>query len=257
MFGASAIRDRFWYHADNPDAIGSHLYKNSCVVVTGGAGALGRALVEYYVERGARVAILDYSEEILDEAFVDRTNTNLYLSCDLTDRTSCQSAAQDVLGGFGGVDVLCNIAGGFLMGERVHETDDQTWDFLFDLNTRSILNMVSAVVPTMLGAGGGKIVNIAARAALAGAAGMGAYTASKAAVMRLTESMALELREQNINVNCILPGVIDTPRNRLDMPDADHGKWVPTEDIARVIGFLTSDDAVAVHGAGIPVDGLS
>ena len=86
---------------------------------------------------------------------------------------------------------------------------------------------------------------------------MGVYTASKAAVMRLTESMALELREQNINVNCILPGTIDTQRNRDDMPKADHSKWVPTADLAKVIGFLSSDDAIAVHGAGVPVDGLS
>ena len=109
----------------------------------------------------------------------------------------------------------------------------------------------------MIGQGGGKIVNVAARAATTGFAMMGAYTASKAAVMRLTESMAAELREKKINVNCIMPGTIDTPRNREDMPDADHSKWVPTAQLASVVGFLASDEAVAVHGAAIPVDGLS
>ena len=109
----------------------------------------------------------------------------------------------------------------------------------------------------MINSGGGKIINVAARAATAGVATMGPYTASKAAVMRLTESMALELRGENINVNCIMPGTIDTPRNRQDMPGADHLKWVPTGQLASVVGFLASDAAIAVHGAAIPVDGLS
>ena len=86
---------------------------------------------------------------------------------------------------------------------------------------------------------------------------MGPYIASKAAVARLTESMAMELREQKINVNCVMPGIIDTPRNRSDMPDADFSKWVTPSNLANVIGFLTSDDAISVHGASIPVDGLS
>ncbi len=143
------------------------------------------------------------------------------------------------------------------MGEAVHETSDETWDFLFNLNTRSIVNTSSVVVPQMQKQGGGKIVNIAAKAATQGFANMGAYTASKAAVMRLTEAMAAELREQQINVNCIMPGTIDTPRNREDMPDADHNRWVPPSQLASVIGFLASDAAAAVHGAAIPVDGLS
>ncbi|MCZ6502281.1 MAG: SDR family NAD(P)-dependent oxidoreductase [Gammaproteobacteria bacterium] len=233
------------------------MFTDSRVVVTGGAGALGQAVVAHFENRGARVAVLDYSDDILDRVFANKKTGNIYLTGDLTNRDSCQVAISTVLAEFDGIDILCNIAGGFLMGEDVHETSDDTWDFLFNLNTRSIMNMSAAVVPTMLQAGTGKIVNIAARAAMGGAAKMGAYTASKAAVMRLTESMALELREKNINVNCILPGTIDTQRNREDMPNADHKKWVSPNDIARVIGFLASDEAIAIHGAGIPVDGLS
>ena len=144
-----------------------------------------------------------------------------------------------------------------MMGEQVHETSDDTWDFLMNLNTRSIVNTTSVVVPAMIGQGGGKIINVAARAATQGIATMGVYTASKAAVMRLTEAMAGELREQNINVNCIMPGTIDTPRNRQDMPDADHSKGVPPAQLASVGGFLASEAAIAVHGAAIQVDGLS
>jgi NAD(P)-dependent dehydrogenase (short-subunit alcohol dehydrogenase family) len=233
------------------------MFNESRVVVTGGAGALGQAVAHYFEAAGARVALLDYSDEILDRVFAEKKSGNLYLACDLTDRDSCSGAADKIIEEFNRIDVLCNIAGGFLMGSDVHETSDETWDFLFNLNTRSILNMSAAVVPKMLEVNRGKIINISARAATHGAAKMGVYIASKAAVMRLTESMALELRDQGINVNCILPGTIDTQQNRQDMPDAEHDKWVPTNEIAKVIGFLASDDSIAVHGAGIPVDGLS
>lgn len=229
------------------------------VIVTGAAGALGSATFKYFSSAGARTIAIDYSDELLDRTFPERSNDerNLYVVADLTKRQSCADALEIIRERVSGVDILANIAGGFLMGEAVHETSDETWDFLFELNTRSILNMAAAVVPIMLQNGSGKIINIAARAATKGAGKMGAYTASKAAVMRLTESMALELRQDNINVNCILPGTIDTPRNREDMPKAKFDTWVDPTDIAQVIGFLASDEASAVHGAGIPVDGLS
>ena len=233
------------------------MFAGKVVVVTGAAGALGRAVFEYFATGGARVVALDYSHELLDSAYPVKGSMHQYQEVDLTSRNSCQLVLSKVIDDLGQIDVLCNIAGGFLMGEAVHETSDATWDFLFNLNTRSIVNTSSVVVPQMQQQGSGKIVNIAAKAATQGFANMGAYTASKAAVMRLTEAMAAELREQQINVNCIMPGTIDTPRNREDMPEADHIKWVPPSQLASVIGFLASDAAIAVHGAAIPVDGLS
>ena len=233
------------------------MFDNKRVIVTGGAGALGGAVVNYYESKGAFVAILDYSDELLNASYPKKNDNNCYLSCDLTNRSSCENGLRTAIKQLRGIDILCNIAGGFMMGEDVHKTSDQTWDFLFDLNARSIMNAASTVVPSMLENNGGKIVNVAARAANAGLAKMGPYIASKAAVARLTESMAMELREQNINVNCVMPGIIDTPRNRSDMPDADFSKWVTPSNLANVIGFLTSDDAISVHGASIPVDGLS
>jgi NAD(P)-dependent dehydrogenase (short-subunit alcohol dehydrogenase family) len=232
-------------------------FSNQVVVVTGGAGALGQAVVSWFTERGAKVAVLDYSDDLLAKAFPSPNSNHCYLACDLTDRDSTADAIGRVIRQFGSIDVLANIAGGFLMGDPVHETSDKTWDFLFDLNTRSVLNTAAAVIPIMVTAGSGKVVNVSARAGIAGAAAMGAYTASKASVMRLTESMALELREQGINVNAVMPSLIDTPRNRADMPDADYSKWVKPEDIAEVIGYLASPAAKAVHGACVPVDGLS
>lgn len=234
-------------------------FQNQHVIVTGAAGALGAAVAHYFSQEGARVAHIDISMELLGKTFPDHQadKRHLYVAADLTDRDSTASAAANILSAFGSVDVVANIAGGFTMGEKVHETSERTWDFLFNLNTRTVLNTCAAVVPTMLKNKKGKIINIAANGAKQGAALMGAYVASKSAVWRLTESMALELREQNINVNCILPSLIDTPRNRADMPGADYSKWVPTEDLAKVIGFLASDDARMIHGAAIPVVGLS
>jgi NAD(P)-dependent dehydrogenase (short-subunit alcohol dehydrogenase family) len=142
------------------------------------------------------------------------------------------------------------------MGETVFETLDETWDFLFNLNTKSVIYMTQKIVPAMVAAGHGKVINVGAVAATQGQAHMGAYLASKSATIRLTESLAEEVKQAGVNVNCVMPGVIDTPRNRSDMPSADFDQWVAPEQLAAVIGFLASADAVALHGAAIPVRGL-
>ena len=118
------------------------------------------------------------------------------------------------------------------------------------------MRAVHSVVPHMLEQGGGKIVNVGAYSAQKGVAQMGAYVAAKSAVIRLTESMAAELRDKNINVNCVLPTIIDTPENRAAMPKADPSRWVAPRDLANVIAFLASDAARAIHGAAVPVTGL-
>ena len=189
------------------------MFEGKRVVVTGAAGALGYAVFQHFSDRGAILVALDYSDDLLKTTFPDQGDGHEYLALDLTSRVSCD----EVLGAIVAadrVDVLCNIAGGFMMGEQVHETSDATWDLLMNLNTRSIVNTTSVIVPLMVAQGAGKIINVAARAASQGIAAMGVYTASKAAVMRLTEAMAAELREQNINVNCIMPGTIDITKQR-------------------------------------------
>jgi NAD(P)-dependent dehydrogenase (short-subunit alcohol dehydrogenase family) len=138
-----------------------------------------------------------------------------------------------------------------------HRDSDGNWNFLFDINARTLMHAARAVVPHMLAQGGGKIVNIGAFAAQRGAAQMGPYIAAKSTVIRLTETMAAELREKNINVNCLLPTTLDTPENRAAMPDADPGRWVAIADLAATIVFLASDGARAIHGAAIPITGLS
>jgi NAD(P)-dependent dehydrogenase (short-subunit alcohol dehydrogenase family) len=232
-------------------------FANRTVVLTGASGHLGRAVAQAFAERGARLALIGRDVGALERTLPDPGTRPLLLQADLADALQAARAVDATVAHFGRVDVLCNLAGGFRMGEAVHETSDATWDFLFDLNARSVLHMARATVPHMLHAGGGKIVNVAAYAAQKGAAQMGAYTASKAAVMRLTEAMAAELRERRINVNCVLPTIIDTPENRAAMPDADPDRWVAPSALASVILFLASDAACAIHGAALPVTGLS
>jgi len=220
------------------------------VVLTGASGNLGRAVAAAFTDAGANVVLLDLKPPS-DSA------KQIFIQTNLLDPQSVQAAADTILQRFGRVDVLCNLAGGFRMGAPVHETSPQDWDFLFNLNARTVLHAAKAFVPAMLKSGGGKIVNVGAYAAQKGAARMGAYIASKSAVIRLTETMAAELREQNINVNCVLPTIIDTPENRAAMPDADARKWVAPQDLAAVVLFLASDSARAIHGAALPVTGLS
>jgi NAD(P)-dependent dehydrogenase (short-subunit alcohol dehydrogenase family) len=226
------------------------------VVVTGASGNLGRAVAAAFASRGARLVLIDRSRDRL-EAVYGAEEARLFVAADLMDAGAIEAAAKAAGARFGRVDVLCNLAGGFRMGTPVHETSDADWDFLLDLNARTVLHAARAFVPLMLQGGGGKIVSVGAFAAQRGVADMGAYVASKSAVIRLTESMSAELRTRNINVNCVLPTTLDTPENRKAMPDADPGKWVAPEDLASVIAFLASDAARAVHGAAIPVTGLS
>jgi NAD(P)-dependent dehydrogenase (short-subunit alcohol dehydrogenase family) len=224
----------------------------SCLI-TGAAGNLGRAVAAAFAAEGALLVLMDLQEEHLRSAYGREDKARRFAPADLRDAQSVARALPADIR----VDILCNIAGGFRMGQPIHETSDDTWDLMLGLNARSVLNCARAVVPGMLAAGGGKIINVGAIAALSGKANMGAYIASKSAVIRLTESMAAELREEGINVNCVLPSTIDTPQNRKDMPKADPKRWVAPEALADVVLFLASDAARAIHGASIPVAGLS
>jgi NAD(P)-dependent dehydrogenase (short-subunit alcohol dehydrogenase family) len=155
------------------------------------------------------------------------------------------------------VDALLNTVGAFRGGVPVTEEEPSTWEFLMSVNLRTTLLMSKAVLPAMFEQRRGRIINTVSRNALAGAAGSAAYGAAKAAVLRLSESLALEVRDSGITVNCLVPGTIDTPQNRAAMPDADHDRWVAPEAIADVAVFLASDAARAVSGAAIPVYGRS
>lgn len=227
------------------------------VIITGAAGNLGQAVARKFHAQGCRLALLDYDEKGL-AAMADELGSNCETyKVDLTSLESVATVIKAVLDTMGYVDAVANIAGGFKMGPLLQDTDEKTWNFMFDLNARSVFNICHEVLPSMVSRSSGKIINISARAALNGKAKMAPYCASKSAVITLTESLAAENRMHNINVNCILPGTIDTPQNRADMPDADFSTWVPPSGLADVVSFLASDEAAYINGAAVPVFGKS
>jgi NAD(P)-dependent dehydrogenase (short-subunit alcohol dehydrogenase family) len=216
------------------------------IIITGANGVLGQAVVNTAMGQGASIIAVD-------RLFDGERDGAHRIVLDLTHADAVASAMAEI----NTVDGLFNIAGGFAMGPAVHETEISEWDAMFAMNVVTARNMCAAVVSKMLAAGHGAIVNVGAMSAREGQGNMGAYCVAKSAVMRLTESLAKELRQRGINVNAVLPSIIDTPTNRADMPDADHAKWVDPNDLAEVICFLGSDAARAVHGALVPVVGLS
>lgn len=233
--------------------------KDKVVIVTGANGNLGQAVAEALARRGARRALVDRSADRLARIYPQAAQAGDLLAngIDLADAAHARRLVVDVLARFQRIDVLINTVGGFAGGKRVHEDDPATWEKMFSINLYTTLNACRAVVPEFLRQGSGRIVNVAARAALTGVPTLGAYSASKSAVIRLTESLAGELKDHGITVNCVLPGTIDTPQNRQDMPQADHGKWVSPAAIADAILFLASDAARAITGAALPVYGRS
>lgn len=224
------------------------------VVVTGAFGALGSAVAREFGRHGARLALVDAAQP---SAELQREFGGAHLllgGADLSSLEATRKAMAAIAMRFGGIDVLVNVAGGFRW-ERIEDGEIDTWDSLYAMNLRSAVVCCRCVLPAMLERGGGRIVNVGAGAASRAGLGMGAYAASKSGVQRLTEALAEELKDRNVTVNAVLPGTIDTPRNRLDMAAADFSRWVTPTQVARVIAFLASDDAAAVNGAAIPVSG--
>ena len=231
-------------------------FSERVVMVTGAAGNLGAAITRAFQAAGAKMVLVDRAADRLPGIYpklADSPDHFLATSVDVTDAETVEAMVKETIQRFGRIDVLANVAGGYRAGTAVHETPFETWDFMLNLNARSVFIVSRGVIPHMLEQGQGKIISVAARAALKGGAKMGAYSVSKSAVMRLSESMSAELKRSGINVNCVLPSTIDSPQNRRAMPDADYSRWVKPEAMADVVLFLASDAARAVHGAAIPV----
>lgn len=218
------------------------------IAITGGHGVLGKATLEAALAAGLKVAVIDHAfghpvpEGVLEVGGVD-----------LTDAERAQAAVAAVVARFGRLDILANIAGGFVW--QTNDDPAPAWDRMHALNVTTALNASRAALPYLKASGDGRIVNVGSAAALKPGAGMGAYGAAKAGVHALTQSLAEELKATTVTVNAVLPSIIDTPANRKDMPDADPAAWVAPADLARVILFLASPDSRAMTGALVPMTG--
>jgi NAD(P)-dependent dehydrogenase (short-subunit alcohol dehydrogenase family) len=216
------------------------------IVITGGLGALGRAVVGAGKAAGAKVAALDRVS--------GASEADLLLGgVDIADPVSAKRAMDEVAEKLGGVDGLANIAGGFTFA-KLGDGGPDPWEAMYRINVATAVGASYAALPH-LKARGGAIVNVAAAAAAKAAGGMGPYAASKSDVLRLTESLAEELKDQGVRVNAVSPTTLDTAANRADMPKADFSRWVQPADLAAVMLFLLSDAAKAVTGANLLVAG--
>jgi NAD(P)-dependent dehydrogenase (short-subunit alcohol dehydrogenase family) len=218
------------------------------IIVTGGFGVLGRAVAEAFRAQGDRVARIDFAPTA-----PDANPGGLDIGgVDLTDAAAAARAVEQVVAAQGGVDVLVNVAGGFVW-QTLDDGGPETWARMYAMNAVTCVTTTKAALPVLRATAGAAIVNIGAGGAVVAAAGMGGYAASKAAVHKLTESLAAELAGSDCTVNAVLPSIIDTPTNRADMPDADFAQWVKPASLAQVIAYLASPAARAISGALIPV----
>lgn len=216
------------------------------LVVTGGTGALGRVVTPLLSHAGGKVIVIDRSSPLHGQS------NQRGFAADVTDETDVSRVVNDVIKREGRLDVLINLVGGFASGHAT-ETDLTVWQNMLTLNVTAAFVLSKAVIPHMVAQKAGRIIHIAAKAAIDPFPGAAAYIISKASLVSLIQVLALELSDTGVTVNGILPSTIDTPANRTSMPTADPSKWVRPESIAQILVFLASDRADQINGALIPV----
>lgn len=223
------------------------------VLVTGANGGLGSRVTQAFLDAGANV--VGTSRKIEQSEF---TRGNFVaMAAELSTAQGANALVEEVVARFGRIDVLAHTVGGFAGGQSVAQTDDVTFQTMFDLNVNSTFYLLRAALPVMRNTGNARIIAIGSRAALVPGPAVGAYSASKAAMVSLIQTVALENKDAGLTANVILPGTIDTPTNRKAMPNADISQWVRPSTIASLMLWLASDAGKDVNGAVIPVYGGS
>lgn len=233
-------------------------FQQKVVLVAGGTGGLGQAVSLAFLAEGATVAVTsrDHSKlQLLVSAAGAKAASLHGFAADVTSDSGSTELIHSVISQFGRIDVLVNTVGGYSGGAPLWETEPETMERMLSLNLRAVYALLRAGIPPMLARGEGAIVNVIAKAAVDHGGQAGAYAASKAGALAMTDSAAADLVGTGVRLNAVLPSIIDTEPNRRAMPDADFSRWPKPDEIARVILFLASDDARVIHGAAIPVYG--
>jgi NAD(P)-dependent dehydrogenase (short-subunit alcohol dehydrogenase family) len=236
-------------------------FHDKIVLVTGGTGGLGREVTMAFLEAGATILVTYRAAEefaaVVSAAEKIGAAPPAGANVDVTDTAAVEKFITEIVAKHGRLDILVNTVGGYAGGTNLWEVDPRTYDNMLQLNLKAGFVLARAAVPQMIRQNRGWIVNVASKAAFDHAAGGALYAASKAAAVAMMDSLAAEVKPFNINVNTVLPSIIDTAVNRKALPGADFSKWPKPEEIARVILFLCSEEGRVIHGAAIPVYGRS
>jgi len=221
------------------------------VLVAGGTGFLGSAVLDVLTSAGYPVTatwVEERERDRVQDALGDRVSL---IQADLFDA----DAVEQVVSSVDDLGAVVNLVGGYHSAGKAHEWDLADYDRMLELNLKPGFLLARAAMPRLVEAGGGVYVGVSARAALRPFAGAVGYITAKAAVLAFVQALAADYRDDGIRANAVLPNAIDTPANRKQMPNADFSKWVPPDEIARVVRFLVSDDSKPITGAAVPVYG--
>jgi NAD(P)-dependent dehydrogenase (short-subunit alcohol dehydrogenase family) len=220
-------------------------------IITGAKGGLGSFVTEAFLAAGAKVVGVSRSIQATDFSHPEFTA----MPAGLSSGEAARKLAGDVVTRFGRIDALVHVVGDFVGGTRVDETGDAALEKMLDLNYRAAFFIARAVLPQMRQQGSGRILAVASRQGVEPAPMVGAYSASKAALVSLVRTIALENKDRGISANSVLPGMMDTPRNRAADPQADGSQWVQPSQVAALLVHLASDAAAQITGAAIPIYG--
>lgn len=239
------------------------------ILITGGTGALGSKVSESFLNFSPRAIVITFRSETEMQELkgkLDRSNKEQkknhhtlieFVKVDITHEDEVKTLISNILEKFGQIHVLANVVGGYIGGKNVGETSEEEWDKMILINLKSAFLISKHVLTSMKKKKFGKIVHISSATGAKASGNDSAYAASKAGLIRLVESLAEEISGLNININCILPTIIDTESNRQAMPTSNFSKWIPPEELAKVICFLSSEDSKVVNGVALPTRGTS
>ena len=232
-------------------------FSNRIVLVTGGTGALGSSITKAFVESNATViSSYIYDKEEPSKKTENKSSPIQLIKADITKEEEVARLVSTVMDKYGHIDILVNVVGGYIGAKNIVELDEKEWDLMMAMNLKSAFLISKYVTRHMVDSKYGKIIHISSKKGLHAEGSDSAYAASKSGLIRLVESLSEETKKSNINVNCIMPIIIDTQANRKAMPNADFNKWVKPDDLANVVLFLSSEEAKTITGAAIPTFGV-